>query len=149
VTQAQQIAAPNAVTTSSYFGPLRIVKIDGTPSQATSTTIYIYSGNKPIAEYLNGSLSREYIYAGSQLLASIAGISTTYYHSDHLSTRAETDASGNVTRSMGHFPYGESWYDSASQEKWKFTSYERDLGSGETGLDYAQFRYYSSRQLVL
>src|SRR5262249_44749759 len=31
-------------------------------------------------------------------------------------------------------------------DKWKFTSYENDSGSGETGLNYAQFRYHSSGQ---
>jgi RHS repeat-associated protein len=129
--------------TYSYFGQLRIKKTAG-----NGTTLYIYSGGKPIAEYAAGAAltkpSKEYIYAGSQLLASVAGGGTTYYHADHLSNRAETDSTGNVLRRMGNFPYGESWYDSASVEKWKFTSYERDLDTGETGLDYAQFRYYSS-----
>lgn len=131
--------------TYTYFGQLRIKKTNG-----DGTTIYIYSGMKPIAEYAPGaaltSPSKEYVYAGSQLLASIAGTSTTYYHPDHLSNRAETDSSGNVIRRMGVFPYGESWYDTTPSEKWKFTSYERDLGTGETGLDYAQFRYYNSGQ---
>jgi RHS repeat-associated protein len=46
-------------------------------------------------------------------------------------------------RSFGHFPYGEVWYESAS-DQWKFTSYARDSGSGETGLDYAVARFSSS-----
>jgi RHS repeat-associated protein len=29
---------------------------------------------------------------------------------------------------------------------WKFTSYENDSGTGETGLNYAQFRYHASGQ---
>jgi RHS repeat-associated protein len=131
--------------TYTYFGQLRIKKTTG-----DGTTIYIYSGGKPIAEYSAGAAvtnpSKEYIYAGSQLLATVAGSSTTYYHPDHLSNRAETDSAGNVLRRLGNFPYGESWYDSTPSEKWKFTTYERDLGTGETGLDYAQFRYYSSKQ---
>ena len=126
-----------------YFGQLRIKKTNG-----DGTTISIYSEGKPIAEYAPGAVLasplREYIYAGSQLLASIAGKSITYHHPDHLSNRAETDSTGNVLRRAGNLPYGESWYDSASAEKWKFTTYERDLGTGETGLDYAMFRYYSS-----
>jgi RHS repeat-associated protein len=134
-----------ATANYTYFGQLRIKKTNG-----DGTTIYIYSGTKPIAEYAPGaaltSPSKEYIYAGSQLLASLAGTSTTYYHPDHLSNRAETDSSGNVVRSTGNFPYGESWYDNSVAEKWKFTTYERDSGTGETGLDYAQFRYYSSKQ---
>ena len=46
----------------------------------------------------------------------------------------------------GHSHTGSPGYDSAPQEKWKFANYERDLGTGETGLDYAQFRHYSSGQ---
>jgi hypothetical protein len=46
----------------SYFGPQRIKKVLG-----STTTRYIYSGTKPIAEYVNGananSPSTEYIYA--------------------------------------------------------------------------------------
>jgi RHS repeat-associated protein len=131
--------------TYAYFGQLRIKK-----TTASGTTIYIYSGGKPIAEYSAAAAvtnpSQEYIYAGSQLLASVAGSSTTYYHPDHLSNRAETDSAGNVLRRLGNFPYGESWYDSTPSEKRQFTTYERDLGTGETGLDYAQFRYFSSKQ---
>jgi RHS repeat-associated protein len=138
--QAQQVAAPNTVTSSTYFGPLRIKKVVG-----STTTLYLYSGSKLIAEYVNGSLSKEYIYAGSALLATVAGTSTTYHHADLLSNRAETDATGAVARTFGHFPYGESWYESAS-DPMKFTTYSRDSGTGETGLDYAMFRQYNSGQ---
>jgi RHS repeat-associated protein len=140
--QAQQVASPNTVTSSTYFGPLRIKKVVG-----ATTTRYLYSGSKPIAEYVNGSAtpSKEYIYAGSTLLATIAGTSPIYHHPDHLSNRAETDATGAVVRTAGHFPFGESWYEGSS-DPLKFTSYIRDSGTGETGLDYAMFRHYSSRQ---
>lgn len=93
-----------------------------------------------------GSLSKEYIYAGSQLLATVAGSSVTYNHPDHLSTRAQTDGSGNVVSASGTLPYGDAWYASGSSTKWTFTSYERDAASGESGLDFAQNRYYASRQ---
>lgn len=139
--QAQQIAAPNTTTASTYFGPLRIVKNVG-----SSTTVYIYSGSKPIAEYANGGLSKEYIYAGSTLLATIAGTSTTYHHPDHLSDRAETDATGTPVRSFGHFPYGEVWYETGTPDPRKFTSYTRDSGTGETGMDYSIFRNYNPGQ---
>lgn len=140
--QAQQVASPNTVTTSTFFGPLRIKKVVG-----STTTRYLYSGSKPIAEYVNGSTtpSKEYIYAGSTLLATIAGTSTTYHHPDHLSNRAETDATGAVVRTAGHFPYGESWYESSS-DPMKFTSYTRDSATGESGLDYAKFRQFNSGQ---
>jgi RHS repeat-associated protein len=130
--------------TYTYFGPLRIKKVVG-----STTTTYIYSGSKPIAEYTgtsNPSLSKEYIYAGSQMLATIAGATTTYHHPDHLSNRAESNTSGTSVRTFGQFPFGEVWYETGTADKWKFTSYERDSGTGETGLDYAQFRYLSSGQ---
>lgn len=127
--------------TYTYFGPLRIKKVVG-----STTTVYIYSGSKPIAEYVNGSLAKEYIYDGSRLLATVAGTATTYHHPDHLSNRAETDQSGTSTRTSGHFPFGEVWYEGGTPDKWKFTSYEHDSGTGETGLDYAQMRYYASGQ---
>jgi RHS repeat-associated protein len=125
-----------------YFGPQRIKKVLG-----SGTTRYIYSGSKPIAEYTGTSsptLSTEYIYAGSRLLVTIAGSTTTYHHPDHLSNRAETDSSGTRTRTFGHLPYGDTWYEGTPVDKRKFTGYERDSGTGETGLDYAGFRYYAS-----
>jgi RHS repeat-associated protein len=79
------------------------------------------------------------------LLATIAGTGITYHHPDHLSNRAETDASGNLVRSFGHFPYGESWYETSADQQ-KFTTYPRDSGVGESGLDYAMFRHYNSGQ---
>jgi RHS repeat-associated protein len=97
-------------------------------------------------EYVNGKVSNEYIYAGPKLLATVAGTAITYHHPDHLSNRAETNKSGTVTRTFGHFPFGEIWYETGTADKWKFTSYEHDSGTGETGLDYAQFRYYASGQ---
>jgi RHS repeat-associated protein len=133
-----QVNAGTAVY--SYFGQLRIKKVAG-----STTTVYIYSGNEPIVEYANGVPSKEYIYSGSQLLATIVGTSIIYHHPDHLSNRAETDASGNVARTYGHFPHGENWYETGTPDKWKFTSYEGDFGTGEPGNDYAQARYYAPR----
>lgn len=129
----------NGATAYTYFGPSRIKKASG-----ASSTVYIYSGNKPIVEYANGSISKEYIYAGTKMIAEIAAGAVIYHHPDHLSNRADTNGSGSVTRRYGHAPFGENWYDSATPaSKWKFTTYERD---SESGLDYAQFRYYASTQ---
>ncbi len=98
-----------------------------------------------IAEYENGALpanpTREYIYSGSQLLATIEGSVTKYHHADHLSVRVSTDAAGTKIGEQWHLPFGESWQESGGT-KWKFTSYERD---GESTLDYAMFRYDSTR----
>ncbi|MGB0033849.1 MAG: hypothetical protein WBP79_00045, partial [Candidatus Acidiferrales bacterium] len=64
----------NGITsTYAYDGNgLRVKKIS-----SGTTTVYLFSGAKVIAEYVNGAApaapTREYIYAGSQLLATIAG----------------------------------------------------------------------------
>ena len=119
---------------------LRAKKVSG-----STTTVYIFSGSKVIAEYDNGaavgSPSREYIYGGSALLAKIDSTGTKYYHQDQLSNRLVTDSSGNTLAQMGHFPFGESWYNSTG-DKLLFTTYERDA---ESGNDYAQARYYVNR----
>ena len=141
LTQVNPGASPTATYT--YLGALRVER------QFGGTTVYVYSGTQPIAEYAAGAQltqpNKEYIYSGSQLLATVdASLGTSYQYHDHLSTRVEADASANVTRTFGHFPFGETWYETGTASRWKFTSYER-AESGESGLDYADFRYYSSR----
>ena len=79
------------------------------------------------------------------MLATIRPGTTTYYHPDHLSTRAQTDATGATVRNSGNLPFGDTWYVSGNSTKWKFTTYERDAESGSV-IDYAQFRYYHSTQ---
>ena len=134
-----QLMTVNGGSTASYSYDgrgLRVKKVVG-----STTTAYVFSGAKVIAEYANGALNARYVYAGSQLLATVGG-GTTYHYPDHLSARLETNASGTVNRTFGHLPFGETWYETGTAIKWKFTSYERDT---ESGLDYAMFRYDSSR----
>ena len=103
------------------------------------------SGAKVIAEYANGaapsSPTREYIYAGGALLARIDSSGINYYHQDHLSNRMVTNSSGSLVAEMGHFPFGESWYN-ATNDKLYFTTYEYD---SESGNHYAMARYHMSR----
>jgi RHS repeat-associated protein len=127
--------------TYTYDGKsLRVKKASG-----STTTVYIFSGSKVIAEYDNGaapsSPSREYIYSASRLLAKIDSSGTKYYHQDHLSNRVVADSSGNALEQFGHYPFGESWYN-ASNDKLLFTTYERDA---ESGNDYAMMRSYVNR----
>jgi RHS repeat-associated protein len=139
---ASRLVSINPTAASyTYFGSRRIRKVVG-----STTTRYIYSGLKPIAEYVNSSTTptTEYVYSGAQLLVTIAGSNLTYHHPDHLSNRAETGASGIAVRTYGYLPYGESWYETGTADKWKFAGYERDLFTGETGLDYAFARFSSS-----
>jgi RHS repeat-associated protein len=131
--------------TYTYDGKgLRVQKVS-VVSGTSTTTVYVFSNSKVIAEYDNGALpsapTREYIYAGAKLLTKIDTTGTKYYHQDHLSNRLVTDSSGNTVTQMGHFPFGESWYN-ATKDKLTFTSYERDA---ESGNDYAKARYYISR----
>jgi RHS repeat-associated protein len=99
-----------------------------------------------ISEYDNGgaisSPSREYIYAGSGLSAKFEAGTITYFHPDHLSNRLLTDSGGNSVGQTGHYPFGESWYESGNTTKFKFTSYEHD---SESGNDFAMARYDVSR----
>ena len=120
--------------------------------QGSITTVYIFSGGKDIAEYDNGaavsSPSREYIYLGGQLLATLQGGTLTYHHSDHLSVRLSTDGTSTSPTyrqkigEQGHYPYGEQWYATNTTTKFFFTSYERD---SESGNDYAMARFYINR----
>jgi len=113
----------------------------------TSRTVYIFSGGKDVAEYDNGAAvtvpTKEFVYSGSQLLANFVSGATNYFHRDHLSNRLWTDGStGNISGQRGHFPFGETWYESGNATKFKFTTYERD---SESGNDYAVARYDISR----
>jgi RHS repeat-associated protein len=65
----------------------------------------------------------------------------TYYHPDQLSNRLTTDSSGNVVAQMGHYPFGDSWYNSTN-DKLQFTTYSRDA---ESSNDYAMARSYINR----
>jgi RHS repeat-associated protein len=137
-----------------YNGAGQITSVDGSNNTYAydaagvrvnrNGNIYIYSGGSPIAEYPNGaaavSPSVEYLYAGGARVASVASGVFTYLYGDHLSTRVQAGSTGAVTRTFGHFPFGESWYETGTADKWKFTTYERD---SESGLDYAQARFNS------
>jgi len=124
---------------------LRIKKCLPNCTGPTSSTVYIFSGSKVIAEYDDGAVvgspSREYIYAAKALVAKIDSSGTKYYHQDHLSNRLVSDSAGNTLAQLGHFPFGESWYNT-SNDKLLFTSYVRD---SESGNDYAVARAYISR----
>ncbi len=138
------VSATNASNSGAYTydgNGLRVKKVSG-----NTTTVYIFSASKVIAEYQNGvavgSPTKEYIYTGSQLIATLNGTTATYHHRDHLSVRLTTDSSGNKVGEQAHYPYGEQWYATNTTTKWQFTSYERDA---ESGNDYAVARHYISR----
>ncbi|HUJ30458.1 MAG TPA: RHS repeat-associated core domain-containing protein [Candidatus Acidoferrum sp.] len=116
-------------------------------SSGGTTTISIFAGSQVVAEYDNGaaptSPSREFIYALGQRVAEISGSSTYYFQTDHLSVRMLTDSNGNVVDQLGHFPYGEAWYETGpTTTPSKFTTYYRD---SESNNDYALARHYINR----
>jgi len=147
--ESRSISGTNGAASGAYVydgNSLRVKRCLSNCTSPTTTTVYLFSGSKVIAEYDNGaavaSPSREYIYSGAQLIATIAGGATSYHHPDHLSVRVSTDSSGNTVRTFGHFPFGEVWYETGTASKWKFTSYERD---SESQNDYAMARFYVNR----
>jgi len=67
-------------------------------------------------------------------------------YGDQISPRLSADSIGTQTGEQGHFPFGETWYESGYVTKWKFTSYEREAGTGSAGdLDYAVYRSHYPR----
>lgn len=125
---------------------------------------FIYGvGGKLVAEFDGGTgvLKKEYIYGASGLVATIvpnaeSGSGTQYTMSDNLgSPRVVTNSSAAVVSRHDYMPFGEELgfgiggrttgmgYGGADAIRKKFTGYERDI---ETGLDYAQARYFSSAQ---
>ena len=134
------VSATNLSTSGAYTydgNTLRVRKVSG-----STTTVYLFSSSKVIAEYDNGAApnapSREYVYGGGTLIAKIDSGGTKYFHQDHLSNRLVTTSSGAVLEQMGHFPFGDPWYNAAN-DKLYFTTYERDA---ESGNDFAMARYY-------
>jgi RHS repeat-associated protein len=86
------------------------------------------------------TVTREYVYLGSRLLASIeSGTTTTYYHQDVLgSVRAITSSAGSTVNRIDYFPFGENTA-SLSGDPRKFLGQEEDA---ETAFDYLGARYY-------
>ncbi|MEW6737116.1 MAG: RHS repeat-associated core domain-containing protein, partial [Acidobacteriota bacterium] len=142
-------------TTYNYDGNGRRVK----KTVGTTSTRFVYDlAGRLIAEYEGsapiGSPTKEYIYGPTGLLAIKEGTDTRYVTSDQLgSVRIVTDGSGNVIRRQDYYAFGEiieatlggrnaiTGYGGVDNVRQKFATYERD---DETGLDFAQARYYSN-----
>jgi len=99
---------------------------------------------------------RDYVYAGSTLLASVAtdpagsgGETTRHYHRDHLGTpRLLTDAAGVRVSQDELYPFGvDVAFNVNDPERLHFTGHERDYHGGTATantdyLDYMHARYY-------
>jgi RHS repeat-associated protein len=138
MTSVAPVGANTATATFGYdSNGLRVIK---------NGTVYIYSGRKVIAEYASGAAAStptaEHIYHGELRLATISSGALIYHYADHLSVRADTDSTGKVVRTYGQYPFGMTWYETPTTDKWKFTTYENDI---ESGLNYAISRFQSPR----
>jgi RHS repeat-associated protein len=154
--QIKTVAAVNAYT---YDGEgQRVRKFVG------ENTRFVYGiGGQLIAEFdgSTGNLKKEYLYGGATLItiepAAVNSNGTQYTTSDNLgSARAITNASGSVVSRHDYMPFGEElcagtggrtagmgFCAGGDTNRKKFTGYERDA---ETGLDFAQARYFSSTE---
>ena len=118
------------------------------------------SAGELIAEFdgSTGNLKKEYVYGGATLITieptAMNSNGTRYTTADNLgSPRVITNSSAGVVSRHDYMPFGEELgagiggrtsgigFGVADGNRKKFTGYERDT---ETGLDYAQARYYSS-----
>src|ERR1041385_4000664 len=154
--QIKTVAAVNAYT---YDGEgQRVRKFVG------ENTRFVYGlGGQLIAEFdgSTGNLKKEYLYGGATLITieptAVNSNGTQYTTSDNLgSARAITNASGSVVSRHDYMPFGEElcagtggrttgmgFCAGGDTNRKKFTGYERDA---ETGLDFAQARYFSSTE---
>jgi len=151
-----RIKTVNSATAYTYDGGgQRIRKLVG------ENTRFVYGiGGELVAEFdgTNGSLKKEYVYGGGTVATieptSLNSNGTRYSTSDNLgSPRVITNSSGSVVSRHDYMPFGEELgapvggrttgmgFSVADGNRKKFTGYERD---SETGLDFAQARYYSS-----
>lgn len=150
----------------------RIEKMAIDPSFDPMTPVitrYVYDGSGRLAAEYQGNTTpiinqptKEYVYGAAGMQVVIEPNETDpdkqiqYLTSDHLgSPRVITDAMGNVISRRDFFPFGEEMLNNEGARnnifgfpaldniKQHFATYERDI---ETGLDFAQARYFSSMQ---
>ncbi|MGH7428855.1 MAG: RHS repeat domain-containing protein, partial [Candidatus Methylomirabilaceae bacterium] len=124
-----------------------------------NTRVYVHNAQgQMVAEYNNGQLWKEFVYAGGKLLAieDRNPITSSYINTDHLgSTRLVTNPSGDVESRHDYLPFGKeipaslggrssvAGYTAAENILQRFTGKEVDP---ETGLQYFGARYFSGRQ---
>jgi RHS repeat-associated protein len=151
-----KIAKVDSTTAYVYDGEGRRVK-----KLLGETTRFVYGIGGLIAEYdsSNGNLQKEYIAGGGSMITieppAVNSNGAQYATGDHLgSSRVITNSSGSVVSRHDYMPFGEDlgasvggrttgmgFSGSGDTNRKKFTGYERD---NETGLDFAQARFYSS-----
>jgi RHS repeat-associated protein len=147
--------------TYAYDAAGRQVKYNGGAS-ANGGATYTYDGDGKRVKKVAGVVVTVFVYdAMGRLVAEYSSAAaeqngTQFVTADTLgSPRVVTGANGSVTGRHDYRPFGEeigsgvggrntiAGYTATDDLKQKFTGYERDI---ETGLDYAQARYFSSTQ---
>lgn len=130
-------------------------------NSSTPDATYIYDGGGHRVRKTNGPVETIFVYdASGQLVAEysnepVANPKVSFPTADHLgSPRIVTDQNGQVISRHDYRAFGEEvsssyanrsatpGYGSDDDIRQQFTGYERDT---ESGLDYAQARYYNSR----
>ena len=151
-----KVKSVDSTTAYTYDGEAkRVRKLVG------ENTRFIYGiGGQLVAEYdgSSGNLKKEYISGGITVEPTAVNSNGTQYGTgDHLgSPRVITNSSGSVVSRHDYMPFGEElgasvggrttgmgFSGSGDNNRKKFTGYERDT---ETGLDFAQARFYGSTQ---
>jgi len=103
------------------------------------------AGNSIAETDSSGNTIDEYVLFAGRPIAHLDATGNIYYiFADRLgSTRAVTQANGNICYDSDYYPFGgEINFTPTCQIAYRFTGYERD---SESGLDYAFSRFYNSR----
>ena len=126
-------------------------------SSTGDNTLFVYNAAGVLVEEYTlwnnpPTVVTSYVYAGSRLLSTETASGINYLTADHLgSPRISTNGSASVVARHDYMPFGEEITSSITSQRTtglgyqsdgvrkQFTGYERD---GESGLDFAQARYY-------
>ena len=153
-------APPDSVSGSATPSAAQFTSAASSPFQVSSSSSAVLetitlrgAGNEVLREYQvdNGDelnrwkWTKDYVYAGSKLLASESPGGIRHYHLDHLgTTRVITDAAGTSLSATPYeyFPFGdEATVEPPNDERFRFTGHERDIND-PLKPDYMHARYY-------
>ena len=146
-------ATASAAHFTSAAGSALPFQVSSSSSAVLETITLRGLGNEVLREYQvdNGDelnrwkWTKDYVYAGSKLLASESPGGIRHYHVDHLgTTRVITDAAGTSLSATPYeyFPFGdEATPEPPNDERFRFTGHERDIND-PLKPDYMHARYY-------
>ena len=138
-------------TTTYRYDPFgRRIQKAVTEGPTTTTTWYLWDGDRLLAEYDDASATRQvrYAYAGGfapvQVAQGAPGAETIYdVHTDHLDTpRMLTNASGSPVWRAAYEAFGEAHLDPANTVTGFNIRFPGQYYDDETKLHYNRFRYY-------